>query len=53
MGRGSRIMIFVIYWECISLGAGTRVGESYNSLGICVVAVVVVRGDVKSSCINF
>ena len=36
-------MIFVIYWECISLGAGTRVGESYNLLGICVV-VVMVRG---------
>ena len=37
-------MIFVIYWECISLDAGTRVGESYNLLGICV--VVVVRGRV-------
>ena len=47
MGRGSRIMIFVIYWECIGLGAGTRVGESYNLLGICVV-VVVRGGGVKS-----
>ena len=46
MGRGSRNMIFVIYWECISLGAGTRVGESYNLLGICVVAVVV-RGVLR------
>ena len=47
-------MISAIYWECISLGAGTRVGESYNLLGICVVVVVVVRvgGDVKSSCIS-
>ena len=42
MGRGSRIMNFVIYWECISLGAGTSVGESYNLLGICV--AVVMRG---------
>ena len=50
MGRGSRIMIFVIYWECISLGAGTRLGgggESYNLLGICVVAVVVVWGVLR------
>ena len=50
-------MISVIYWECISLGAGTRVaGESYNLLATCVAVVVVVRGggggDVKSSCIN-
>ena len=52
MGGGSHIMIFVIYWECISLGAGTRVGESYNLLGICVVVVVVRGGGVKSSCIN-
>ena len=53
VGRGSRTMIFVIYWECISLGAGTRVGESYNLLGICVVVVVVRRGGgVKSSFIS-
>ena len=53
MGRGSHIIISVIYWECISLGAGTRVGESYNLLGICVVVVVVRVGrDVKSSGIN-
>ena len=53
VGRGSRIMIFMIYWECISVGAGTRVGESYNLLGICVVVVVVRRGGgVKSSFIN-
>ena len=38
-------MIFVIYWECISLDAGTRVGESYNLLGICV--VLVVRAGIK------
>ena len=44
MGRGSRIMTFIIYWKCISLGAGTRVGESYNLLGICVVVMVVRRG---------
>ena len=42
MGRGSRIMISVIYLECISLGAGTRVGKSYNLLATCVVVVVVV-----------
>ena len=46
-------MISVIYWECISLGAGTWVGESYTLLGICV---VVVRwgggGGEESSCIN-
>ena len=45
-------MIFMIYWECISLGAGTRAGESYNLLGIGVVVVVVRRGGVKSSFIN-
>ena len=49
MGRGSRIMIFVIYRECISLGAGTAVGESYNLLGICMV-VVVVRGGGARGC---
>ena len=50
MGRGSGTMIFVIYWECISLRADTRVGESYNWLGIYV--VVMLRGDIKSFFIN-
>ena len=50
MGRGSRILIFVIYWECISFGAGKGLGESYNLLGICVGWG---WGEVQSSFTNF
>ena len=38
---GKRFSHYDFYYQ---LGAGTRVGESYNLLGICVVVMVVRRG---------